>query len=86
MSRSRVDSKKLGCAVTALMQRHDENLAARAQADAYDPHLIIDLSLHLPCAVSEDAGKDRRGCTLLCCFHRHNISLAEAGGTTIGST
>ncbi len=82
MSSSSVDSKKRNCTGTVPTQRHDDALAARELADARGQHLHFDRSLHLPYAVSAGAGKGRRWSTVRCWSHRHNISLAEAGGTT----
>jgi hypothetical protein len=46
----------------------------------------IDLSLHLPCAVSAGAGKGRRWSTMPCWSHRLTTSVAQEGGPTMGST
>ena len=43
-------------------------------------------SLHLLYAVPAGAGKGCRWSTARCCSHRHNISLAEAYGSTTGIT
>ncbi len=72
--------------VLLLRQRPDDVLAARELADACGPHLPIDLSLYLPCAVSAGAGKGRRWSTVRCWSHRHTTIIAQEGSTTTGST
>ena len=54
--------------------------------DVDGPHLHIDLSLHLPCAVFTSAGKGRRWSTVNCRSHRHTTSVAQESGTTTGGT
>src|SRR5258708_39274943 len=62
----------------------DDVLATTEFVDASSLHLYVDLSLPLPCIVSAGAGKAHRWSVRRCWSHRHNISLAEAGGTATG--
>ena len=43
------------------------------------PHLHIDRSSHLPCAVSAVVGKGRKWSTVCSWSYRHNISIAQEG-------
>jgi hypothetical protein len=54
--------------------------------EAGGPHLHIDLSLHLPCAVAAGFGKGRRWSTVRYWSHGHTTSIPQKGGTTTGST